>query len=143
MLLRSEACKYAKNSQSYQLLNFKFGRKLKPHQPEYRALAARGFVKGFSHDLLSQAYCKEISILTFTFFFEKNSTLECFNCSTNIFSFEETILTLHSIAKVKEKDFQEHTPAHFGDFIILTSCLLYLFKKADVDESFFLSTVKD
>ena len=49
----------------------------------YSAPATRGFVKGPSPDLISQAYCKRIRTLTFSFSLEKNHILKCFNCSTN------------------------------------------------------------
>ena len=47
----------------------------------YSAPETRGFVKGPGPDLISQAHCKRIRTLTFTFSFEKNYTLKCFNCS--------------------------------------------------------------
>ena len=63
---------------------------------------------------LSQAYCNRISTLTFSFSFEKNYILKCFNSSTNNYSFEESILALRSILCVKEEE-REHKNAHFGD----------------------------
>ena len=48
------------------------------------------------------------------FSIEKNHTLECFNCSANSYSFEESIRALHSAPSVKEEE-KEHMHAHLGD----------------------------
>ena len=48
------------------------------------------------------------------FSIEKNYTLKCFNCSTNSYSFEESIRALHSTPSVKEEE-KEHMHAHLGD----------------------------
>ena len=80
----------------------------------YSAPKTRGFVKGPSPDLISQAYCKRIRTLTFSFSFEKNYTLKCFNCSTDNYSFEESICALHSIPSVKKEEKSTRT-VHFGD----------------------------
>ena len=45
---------------------------------------------------------------------EKNYPLKCFNCSTNSYSFEESIRALHSTPSVKEEE-KEHMHAHLGD----------------------------
>ena len=37
------------------------------------------------------------------FSFERNNTMQCFNCSANNYSFEESICALHSIPSVKKK----------------------------------------
>ena len=66
-----------------------------------------------SHNLISQACCKIISTLPLSFSLEKHYTLECFNCSTETNSYEESICTLHSIPSVKEEE-KEHMHAHFG-----------------------------
>ena len=70
----------------------------------YSAPETRGFVKGPSPDLISQAYCKRIRTLTLSFSFEKNYTLKCFNCAADNYSFEESICALHSIPSVKEEE---------------------------------------
>ena len=80
----------------------------------YSAPETRGFVKGPSPDLISQAYCKRIRTLTLSFSFEKNFTLKCLNCSTNSYCFEESIRALHSTQSVKEEE-KEHMHAHLGD----------------------------
>ena len=81
----------------------------------YSAPKTRGFVKGPSHDLPSQACCTGISTLTFSFLhIEKNYTLKCLNYSTNCYSFEESIRALHSTPSVKEEE-KEHIHAHLGD----------------------------
>ena len=45
---------------------------------------------------------------------EKNYTLKCFNCSTNSYSFEESIRALHTTPSVKEEE-KEHMHSHLGD----------------------------
>ena len=86
----------------------------------YSAPKTRGFVKGPRLDLTSQPCCKRIRTLTFSFF-AKNDTLKCFNCSTDNYSFEESICALHSILSVNE---EEKSTCKFifemsHDFIIL------------------------
>ena len=45
---------------------------------------------------------------------EDNYTLKCFNCSTNSYSFEESIRALDSTPSLKEEE-KEHMHAHLGD----------------------------
>ena len=69
-----------------------------------------------------------------------NNTLKCFNCSTNSYSFEESIRALHSTPSVKEEE-KEHMHAHLGDVARLhhlTTFLLYLFNQGNFHESFLL-----
>ena len=55
-------------------------------------------------------------------YIEKNYTLKCFNCSTNSYSFEESIRALHSTPSVKEEE-KEHMHAHLGDVCTTSSFL--------------------
>ena len=48
---------------------------------------------------------KEFRLRPLAFSIEKNYTLKCFNCSTNSYSFEESIRALlHSTPSVKEEE---------------------------------------
>ena len=79
------------------------------------------------------------------FTFEKNYTFKCFNCSWNDFSFEESVLALHSIRSVIsiKEDKKERMHTYFGDvalsflphfcyihLITAMSMLLYFFSRA-------------
>ena len=68
------------------------------------AAKTRGFVKGPGPDLISHTHCKITRTLTFSFSFEKDYTLKYFNCSTDNYSFAESICTLHSIPSAKEEE---------------------------------------
>ena len=74
----------------------------------YSAPETRGFVKGPSH------VAQEFRLLPLAFSIEKNYTLKCFNCSTNSYSFEESIRALHSTPSVKEEE-KGCMHAHLGD----------------------------
>ena len=75
-------------------------------------------------------FAKECQLWPLVVSFEKNYTFNCFNFSTNEYSFEDLICALHSIPSIictKEED-KEHMHAYFGDvarlYIILTTILL-------------------
>ena len=57
---------------------------------------------------------QEFRLSPLAFSIEKNYTVKCFFCSTNIYSFEESIHALHSTPSVKEEE-KEHMHAHLGD----------------------------
>ena len=79
---------------------------------------------------------------------EKNYTLKCFKCSTNNYSFEESIRALHStplqVSKRKKRNTCMLIREMLQDYIILTTFLLYLFNQGDFHETFlFFSKAKD
>ena len=85
----------------------------------YSAPETRGFVKGPSPHLISQAYCRRSR--TFSFSFEKNYTLKCFNCSTDNYSLRNQ--SMPCIPSKCQRRRKEHMHVHFGDVACLYSCV--------------------